>query len=165
MIVPVTRFLCVVGVSVWSVAMAAGQTPPPATLSSDARAQLQNKRFDVVTSLRGFPLGVRDALTALFGGGNLDIAEPGAPFRQSGGAGTPGLPPRRMINGTCSNEWCLLYYERAGASPTRKVLLFHWTPTATRLEFGGAAPAGLATGEDVRKAVLSGAIKASSEPY
>ena len=141
----------------------AGQTPP-ATLSSDARAQLQSKRFDVVTSLRGFPLGVRDALTALFGGGNLDIAEPGAPFRQSGGAGT-GLPPRRMINGTCSNEWCLLYYERGGTPPTRKVLLFHWTPTATRLEFGGAAPAGLATGDDVRKAVLSGAIKPSSEPY
>jgi hypothetical protein len=165
MIVPVTRFLCVVGVSVWSVVMAAGQAVPPATLSNEARARLQNNRFDVVTSLRGFPLGVRDALTALFGGGNLDIAEPGAPFRQSGGAGTPGLPPRRMINGTCSNEWCLLYYERGGASPTRKVLLFHWTPTATRLEFGGAAPAGLATGEDVRKAVLSGAVKATSEPY
>ncbi|HET9267997.1 MAG TPA: hypothetical protein VFO31_07520 [Vicinamibacterales bacterium] len=160
-----TRLLCAIGVSLWAVSVAAGQAAPPATLSNEARAQLQNNRFDVVTSLRGFPLGVRDALTALFGGGNLDIAEPGAPFRQSGGTGTPGLPPRRMINGTCSNEWCLLYYERGGASPTRKVLLFHWTPTATRLEFGGAAPAGLATGEDVRKAVLSGAIKASSEPY
>jgi len=165
MIVPVTRFLSAVGVSVWSVVIAAGQAAPPATLSNEARAQLQNNRFDVVTSLRGFPLGVRDALTALFGGGNLDIAEPGAPFRQSGGAGTPGLPPRRMINGTCSNEWCVLYYERGGTSPARKVLLFHWTPTATRLEFGGTAPAGLATGDDVRKAVLSGAIKASSEPY
>jgi hypothetical protein len=160
----VTRLLCATVVSVWSVAMAAAQAAPPATLSNEARAQLQNNRFDVVTSLRGFPLGVRDALTALFGGGNLDIAEPGAPFRQSGGGGTPGLPPRRMINGTCSNEWCLLYYER-GTPLTRKVLLFHWTPTATRLEFGGAAPAGLATGDDVRKAVLSGAIKPSSEPY
>ena len=151
--------------SLWSVAVAAGQGAPPATLSSDARAQLQSRRFDPVTSLRGFPLGVRDALTALFGGGNLDIAEPGAPFRQTGAAGTPGLPPRRMINGTCSNEWCLLYYERGGTPTTRNVLLFHWTPAATKLEFGGAAPAGLATGDDVRKAVLSGAIKAASGPY
>ena len=165
MIVSVTRLLCAIGVGLWSVTVAAGQAPPSATLSSDARTELQNRRFDVVTSLRGFPLGVRDALTALFGGGNLDIAEPGAPFRQSGGAVTPGLPPRRMINGTCSNEWCLLYYERGGTPLTRNVLLFHWTPAATKLEFGGVAPAGLATGDDVRKAVLSGAIKAPPQTY
>ena len=146
--------------------MVAGQAAPaPPTLSTESRAELQSKRFDVITSLRGFPLGVRDAMTALFGGGNLDIAEPGAPFRQTGGAGTPNLPTRRMINGTCLYDRCLVYYERGGTPPTRHVLLFYWTPAATRLEFGGAAPAGLATGDDVRKAVLAGAIKASSEPY
>jgi hypothetical protein len=153
------------GVSVLLVATVAGQTPPSATLSAESRAQLQSKRFDIVTSVRGLPLGVRDAMTALFGGGNLDIAEPGAPFGQAGRAATPTLPSRRMINATCSYDRCLVYYERGGTPPTRNVLLFHWTPAATRLEFGGAAPAGLATGDDVRKAVLSGAITASSQPY
>ena len=117
------------------------------------------------TSKRGLPLGVRDAMTALFGNGNLDIAEPGAPFRQTGGAPTPNLPTRRMINASCSYDRCLVYYERGGTPPTRSVLLFYWTPAATRLEFGGAAPAGLATGDDVRKAVLAGAITAASGPY
>jgi hypothetical protein len=38
-------------------------------------------------------------------------------------------------------------------------MLFHWTPAATRFEWGGLAPGGLATIDDVRKAMLSGAIK------
>lgn len=145
--------------------MTAAQAAPPATLSNESRAQLQSKRFDIVTSVRGLPLGVRDAMTALFGGGSLDIAEPGTPFRQTGAAEPRALPSRRMINATCSYDRCLVYYERGGTTLSRYVLLFYWTPAATRLELGGAAPAGLATGEDVRKAVLSGAIKPSSVPY
>jgi len=43
------------------------------------------------------------------------------------------------------------------------VALFHWTPAATRFEWGGTAPNGLATIEDVRKAVLSGAIKSPNK--
>jgi hypothetical protein len=38
-------------------------------------------------------------------------------------------------------------------------MLFHWTPAATRFIWGGTAPGGLSTIEDVRKAVLSGVIK------
>jgi hypothetical protein len=36
--------------------------------------------------------------------------------------------------------------------------LFHWTPAETRLEWGGTAPAGFATIDDVRKAAASGKI-------
>jgi hypothetical protein len=39
------------------------------------------------------------------------------------------------------------------------VALFHWTPAATRFEWGGTAPGGLATIDEVRNAILSGAIK------
>jgi hypothetical protein len=39
------------------------------------------------------------------------------------------------------------------------VTLFNWTPAATRFEWGGLAPANLATIADVRKAVLSGEVK------
>ena len=51
------------------------------------------------------------------------------------------------------------YYERGGAAHTWQVALFHWTPAATRFEWGGTAPGGLVTIEDVRNAVLCGAIK------
>jgi len=43
--------------------------------------------------------------------------------------------------------------------------LFHWTPAATRFEFGGTAPGGLATIDDVRNAVLSGAIKGPNKTW
>jgi hypothetical protein len=51
-----------------------------------------------------------------------------------------------------------VYYERGGAAPTRLVALFHWTPAETRFEWGGSAPAGLATIEAVRSAIASGKI-------
>ena len=46
-----------------------------------------------------------------------------------------------------------------GIAHTWRVALFHWAADATRFEWGGTAPGGLATIEDVRSAILSGAIK------
>jgi hypothetical protein len=43
------------------------------------------------------------------------------------------------------------------------VALFHWTPAATRLEWGAAAPGGLKTIDDVKNAVLSGAAKGANK--
>jgi hypothetical protein len=42
------------------------------------------------------------------------------------------------------------------------VAVFHWTPAATRFEWGGAAPGGLKSIDEVRNGILSGAIKAST---
>jgi hypothetical protein len=39
------------------------------------------------------------------------------------------------------------------------VALFHWRPSETRFEWGGSAPANLTAIDQVRKAVLSGAVK------
>ena len=59
----------------WS-PVAAHQTAVPAALSRALSDHLKNERFDIVTSIRGLPLGVRDGLQTLFGGQTLDIAEP-----------------------------------------------------------------------------------------
>ena len=74
----------------------------------------------------------------------------------------PNLPVRRLILAACSIDHCLVYYERGGIAHTRHLALFHWTAEATRFEWGGIAPGGLKTIDDLRKAVLSGSIKASS---
>jgi hypothetical protein len=67
-----------------------------------------------------------------------------------------------MVSAGCSRDFhCLVYYERGGIAHTWQVALFQWTPDATRFEGGGTAPGGLATIEDVRNALLSGAIKSS----
>ena len=155
-----TRLLCAIGVSVWSVVVACQQAEPPTTLSAALRAQVKDARFGIVTSIRGLPLGVRDRLQTLFGSKTLDIAESGAEFQVDDVIVNPNLPNRRLVAAGCSMDYrCLVYYERGGVAHTWHVALFHWTPEATRFEWGGTAPGGLATIDDVRKAILSGAIK------
>ena len=152
------RLLCVIGVSLWS-GVVFGSQPPTGALSEALRAHVKNDRFQIVTSLRGLPLGVRDAMPTLFGTSGLDIAEPGAEFQTTDVVRTPQLPLRRLVAAGCSTDHCLVYYEHGGIAHTWQVALFRWTPEATRFEWGGAAPGGLKTIDDIRNAVLSGAIK------
>ena len=154
-----TQLLCVIGVGVWWAVVAGSQAAPTAALSRDLRAHIQQDRFQIVTSLRGLPLGVREGLQTLFGSQALDIAEPGAEFQESNVTVETQLPIRRLVAAGCSYEHCLVYYERGGAGHTWLVALFHWTPDATRFEWGGIAPGGLVTIDEVRRRILSGAIK------
>lgn len=154
-----TRLLCAIGVSLWSAVVAGSQAAPSTALSEALRAHVKDEQFGIVTSVRGLPLGVREGLQTLFGSQTLDIAEPGAEFQVTDVISKPNLPVRRLVAAGCSTEHCLVYYERGGIAHTWHVALFHWTPAATRFEWGGSAPGGLATIDDVRNAVLSGAIK------
>jgi hypothetical protein len=159
---PHTRLLCAIGVSLLSAVVAGSQAAAPAPLSEALRDRVKNDRFGIVTSIRGLPLGVRNRLQELFGSQNtldIDIAEPGAEFQVTDVIVKPQLPIRRLVAAGCTIEYCLVYYERGGIAHTWHVALFHWTPAATRFEWGGAAPGGLATIDDVRNAVLSGVIK------
>ena len=153
------RILCAIGVGLWSAVMAGSQASAPVELSLELRAHVKDERFGIVTSIRGLPLGVRIALQALWGSQELDIAEPGAEFQVTDAIGDPKLPTRRLVAAGCSTDHCLVYYERGGTAHTWQVTLFHWTPTETRFEWGGIAPGGLASIDDVRNAILSGAIK------
>jgi hypothetical protein len=154
------RILCAIGLAVSSAAITAGQTAPAAPPSEALRTHVKNERFDVVTSIRGLPLGVRDELQGLWDSRTLDIAEPGTEFQGSGATVNASLPARRLVAAGCSADYhCLVYYERGGRSHTWLVALFRWTPAATRLEGGGTAPGGLKTIDAVQSAVVSGAIK------
>lgn len=155
------RILFAIGASLWSAVCTASDAQPAAALPEALRAHLKNEQLQIVTSVRGLPLGVRDALQVLFGSQSLDIAEPRADFQATGVAVNPGLPIRRLVAAGCAIDHCLVYYERGGVAQTWHVALFHWTPDATRFEWGGAAPGGLSTIDNVRTAVLSGAIKSA----
>jgi len=156
---------CAIGVVLWSAAAIANQATSTPALSDALRAHVKDDRFQIVTSVRGLPLGVRDGLQTLFGSQSLDIAEPDADFQVTDVAGARALPIRRLVAAGCSADHCLVYYERGGIPHTWQVALFHWTPAATRFEWGGVAPGGLMTIDDVRKAVLSGAIKSSNKDW
>ncbi len=158
---PPRTLLCAILLSLCP-AVAAGQTTAAAPLSAELRADVRDGRFAIVTSVRGLPLGVRDAMQALWGSRTLDIAEPGADFQRTDVLVNPPLPIRRMVAAGCTRNRCIVYYERGGFAHTWHVMMFHWTPDATRFEFGGSAPGGLKTIDDVRTAILSGAI--TSDP-
>ncbi len=158
-----TRLLCAIGVSVWSAVVAGNQAARPTGLSAELRAHVKDERFAIVTSIGGLPLGVRSALRTLFDSQALDIAEPGAEFQAGTANVNSKLPIRRLVAAGCSYDHCLVYYERGGIARTWRVALFHWTPEATRFEWGGTAPGGLLTINDVRSAVLSGTIKGPAE--
>jgi len=132
----------------------AGQGAPGGALAGALRTHVNGERFGIVTALRGLPLGVRGQLQVLFGTDTLDIVDPDGQF-------DPRSPTRRLVAAGCSSDHCLVYYERGGSAHTWQVALFHWTPEATRFEWGGAAPGGFATIDDVRSAVLAGTIKAA----
>jgi len=158
------RLLYAIGISLCAAVVAGIQAVPrPEQLSAALREHVKNDQFGIVTSVRGLPLGVRDALQTLFGSQTLDIAEPGAEFQVTDVTGTPKLPLRRLATAGCTIDYCLVYYERGGGAHTWHVALFHWTPTATRFEWGGTAPGGLKTISDVRNAILSGAIKGPAQ--
>jgi hypothetical protein len=146
-------------VGLWSAVVAGSQMVAPVTLPGALRDHVKNERFQMVTSIRGLPLGVRDGLQTLFGSQSLDIAEPAAEFQVSGVIVNPKLPTRRLVAAGCTIDYCLVYYERGGVAHTWHVAVFHWTPAATRFEWGGTAPGGLATIGDVRNAILSGVIE------
>ncbi len=141
------------------------QAGSPQPLSGTLRGHLEDERFEIVTSMWGLPHGVRDALQELFGGPSLDIAEPEAEFQATAAAASPNRPSRRLIAAGCSADHCLVYYERGGRAHTWRVALFRWAPDATRFEWGGAAPGGLAAVDDVRHAVLSGKIESPDRSW
>lgn len=155
------RLICASAVVLASVTTP-GQTSAGNALPASSRDHFNNDRFGIVTSVRGLPLGVRDELQSLFGSTYLDIAEPGAPFRAADVVTNANLPTRRLALAACSIDHCLVYYERGGIAHTWHVMLLHWTPEKTRLEWGGAAPGGLTTIDALRKAVLSGTITKST---
>lgn len=148
-----------------ALAVAPGQGKPVTALTSTQRAHLSDERFQLVTSTRGLPLGVREALQKLFGTPSLDIAEPGAAFQATDVITDPQLPRRRLVAAGCSGDHCVVYYERGGFTHMFYAALFHWTPEATRLEIGGAAPGALKTVEEVRRAFLAGEIKTDAPAW
>jgi hypothetical protein len=157
---PRTPLIRAIGLILLPAAIAAGQMPAPVPPSDSLRSHVKGERFDIVTSIRGLPLGVRDELQVLWNSRSLDIAEPGADFQGAGTAVNPALPARRLVAAGCSADYhCLVYYERGGSSRSWLVALFRWTPAATRLEAAGAAPGGLKTIAEVHDAVVSGAIR------
>ena len=145
-------------ISLFCVLSAALHVPVVSAQGAAVREHLSAERFEIVTSIRGLPLGIRDELQKMFGG-SLDIADPGTRI-ESAATGTT----RRLLAAGCARDHhCLVYYETGGRARSWRVALFHWTPEITRFEWGGVAPGGLQAIEDVRAAAVSGRMKPAAD--
>ena len=131
----------------------------PAALSGALRAHVKDERFGIVTSIRGLPLGVRDGAADVVRQSVTRHRRARSQFQVAEASVNPKLPPRRLIAAGCSYKSLPRLLRARWRAHTWHVALFHWTPEATRFEWGGAAPGGLKTIADVRRAVLSGAIQ------
>ncbi|MFN7977792.1 MAG: hypothetical protein U0P30_06620 [Vicinamibacterales bacterium] len=138
---------------------AAAQTSVQPTVPAAIQGHVRDERFQPVTAVRGLPLGVREELQRMFGSTAMAIADPGEKFQVTDVITDPSLPIRRLSVAACSQDHCLVYYERGGIAHTWHAVLLHWTPDQTRVEAGGTAPAGIRSIDDLRNAVLSGALK------
>ena len=153
-----TRPLLVVMLGL-AAATAWAQPAVPPTVPAPMRAHVRDERFQIVTAVRGLPLGVREELQRMFASTAMAIADPGERFQATDVVTEPGLPIRRLSVAGCSQDHCLVYYERGGIAHTWHAVLLHWTPEGTRVEAGGTAPAGIRSLDELRNDVLSGALK------
>ena len=154
-----TRLFCAIGVSLWSAAVTGSQAAPSAALSEALRAHVKAEQFQIVTSVRGLPLGVRDGLQTLFGSQTLDIAEPEAEFQVTDVRSNPTLQIRRLVAAGCSTRSLPRLLRARRHRPHVAGGAISLDTGGHSIRVGGVAPGGLKTIDDVRSAVLSGAIK------
>src|SRR4029453_3436468 len=99
--------------TVCSFAIAISQSASSGTLTPALRTHLQSEPLQIVSAIRGLPLGVRDAMGELFGSRGLDIVDPGTEFQGTKPAAYSPLASRRLIAaGSATDNHCLIYYER-----------------------------------------------------
>jgi hypothetical protein len=150
---PLTLFLLTTDV-------AGGQSPAaPLTLTEAQRAHLRTEQFARVTSVAALSSEVREALRVLFRSPTLELAEPGAEFQVTDVIFKPNLPIRRLILAGCSNDHCLVYYERGGIAHTFSVVLFRIDKGAAQFEWGGIAPRDVQSLDELKALMVDGKIK------
>jgi hypothetical protein len=134
-----------------------------AGLTAGLRDHVRGERFVPVSTVATLPASVRTALSDLFGGKTLDMANPGQPFQATDVMVTPRLPARRLVAAGCSQDHCLVYYERGGFAHVHQIVLFGTTDATARLVHGGVAPGGLADLDQVKDALASGKVMSGSQ--
>lgn len=135
---------------------------PAAWAASDsivAEEQVRNVELKPVPSVTELPATAQADLARLFGQAKLDMADPGAEWQVTDVIMKPNLPGRRLIAAGCSNQHCLIYYERGGIAHVWAVVLLKLDGPGKGLVKGWSAPSGLGQVEEVRQAVAAGKLR------
>jgi hypothetical protein len=143
---------------VWGVPAAAQASDSQVAIPRALQAHVAIESFKPIATVSALPAGVRDGLQVLFKDNTLSLADPGAPFQATDVVMGKPLPWRRMIAAGCSNDHCVVYYERGGIAHVYTIVVFKLDGAKAHFEFGGAAHGGLAGIDAVKAALASGSV-------
>ena len=94
----------------------------------DARRELLEREFTIVTRTKEIPEPVRVLLAALTKTDGQVLAEPGAKYQETDVVAEPGLPLRRLIFAGNGKGVYFLNYERGGIAHSQHVAVFEFVP-------------------------------------
>lgn len=128
----------------------------------DAEARLKTMVLQPVATVAELPAAAQAGLARLFGQAKLDMAEPGAAWQVTDVVMKPDLPGRRLVAAGCSNQHCLIYYERGGIAHVWTVVMLRLDGPGAGFVQGWAAPSGLGPVHQVQQAVAAGKLRAQT---
>jgi hypothetical protein len=143
-------------------AVGAGGGQGSGALSETDRKQLRSEELTPLAHVRDIPPHVQMALAGLFGNKTLEMAEPGAAWQVTDVVMDPNLPVRRLVRAACSQDHCLVHYERGGIVHTFHVLLFSISAARATLQWGGAARGATEDVGALKELVLEGKAATTS---
>ena len=130
--------------------------------SADARRELLEREFAIVTKTKDIPEPVRVLLSALTKTDGKVLAEPGDKYQETDVIAEPGLPRRRLIFAGSSKGVYFLNYELGGRGHSQHVAVFEFRPGQISLVWRAVLDNRVNTLKDLREEVRNGQYKDGS---
>jgi len=127
--------------------------------AADARRELLERKFTIVTKTREVPEPVRVLLAALTKTDGPVLAEPDAKYQETDSIAEPGLPWRRLIFAGNGKGIYFVNYELGGRGHSYHVAVFEWVPGRISLVWRAVLGKRLGNMAELREAIRAGRYK------
>ena len=127
--------------------------------AADARRELLERQFTIVTKTHEIPEPVRVLLTALTKTEGRILAEPGAKYQETDVIAEPDLPFRRLIFAGNGKGIYFVNYEMGGRGHSYHVAVFEWVPGRISLVWRAVLERRIENLTKLREAIRKGQYK------
>ena len=127
--------------------------------AADARRELLERQFAIVTTTQEVPEPVRVLLQALTKSTGQVLAEPGARYQDIDVVAEPGLPRRRLIFAGNGKGVYFVNYEMGGRGHSYQVAVFEWIPGRVSVVWRAVLERQFDNLTDLREAIRKGRYK------
>ena len=127
--------------------------------AADARRELLETNFTMVTKTQEVPEPVRVLLAALTKTKGQVLAEPGAKYQETDVVTEPGLPRRRLVLAGNGKGVYFVAYELGGRGHSHHIAVFEWVPGQISLVWRAVLDRRVSGLNDLRELVRQGKYK------